>query len=65
MVGTVERLHLGFYGKRSLYHNKRFPVDFHLPIFLQVAIGQVASTGLVTLSYVQKVSEKISVMGGW
>lgn len=27
----------------------------------QVATGQVASTGIVALSYVQKVSEKVSI----
>ncbi|XP_075654793.1 mitochondrial import receptor subunit TOM40-1-like [Castanea sativa] len=29
--------------------------------WLQVATGQVASTGMVALSYVQKVSEKVSL----
>lgn len=28
---------------------------------LQVATGQVASTGMVALSYVQKVSEKVKI----
>jgi hypothetical protein len=30
-------------------------------IYVQVATGQIATTGMVALSYVQKVSEKVSV----
>jgi hypothetical protein len=30
-------------------------------IYVQVATGQIATTGLVSLSYVQKVSEKVSL----
>lgn len=29
-------------------------------MYIQVATGQVASTGMVLVSYVQKVSEKVS-----
>lgn len=31
-------------------------------IYVQVATGQIATTGLVSLSYVQKVSEKVGVL---
>jgi mitochondrial import receptor subunit TOM40 len=30
-------------------------------IYVQVATGQIATTGMVALSYVQKVSQKVSV----
>jgi hypothetical protein len=30
--------------------------------YLQVATGQIASTGVVSLSYVQKVSEKVKIL---
>ena len=33
--------------------------DSRFSFYLQVATGQVASTGMVALSYVQKVSEKV------
>lgn len=34
----------------------------YLTILCQVATGQVASTGMVALSYVQKVSEKVNLV---
>lgn len=44
----------GFYLFKNSFH-----IIQCLLIYLQVAAGQVASTGMVALSYVQKISDKV------
>ncbi|KAL5189159.1 Mitochondrial import receptor subunit TOM40-1 [Glycine soja] len=54
----------GQHRKSGIGYAARYNTDkssFNLLTYIQVATGQVASTGMVLLSYVQKVSEKVSL----